>query len=840
MAHGFLSYQDPRGEVDYLDKLYKAIKKYLDGREKREKKAEDKGGALVKGPDPDPFDDGGPVTEADISIETPRSAPPLRKALAGSSLQRTLPSAMATAAEVRGGPLARSMGFSGKPLKPEGFVSDAIVNVDYQNLGVERDLPGDAMFVKSLSVIQDEIGDGSADVVEAIDNLTLVTTQLVRATEEQTEENIQIAKEAQSRADRLANRALARREENQLEKAFDLSGNSPYQKLAGLAGFGGGGGGIGGFGAKAAAVGLGKAAMKRGAGRAATRLGAGIGMKVAGRAGARQGAKLGAKTLGKVAGKKLPFGLGLAVAGGLAAERFSRGDKIGGIVEILSGLAAIVPGVGTAASLGIDGILAARDFGVVPFAEGGIPLGQNVGALLNDRPDKAKEAVMPLTQKTFDMFGEGVMNAQWKEKKKYAKLQSLGLEEFHVKKGGWMKFGEMMRDAGVNLFAGFKWPWEQEPNPPGPDDEGGRQYPGMNFDDVDLDATRKSGILARVLPTAKGQRPPTITPDSTGQNSVSNFGQFRQYYNDGRGGYHMGSDIGMDENSPVLAIQDGTVMEHISRFGKYGKGVVVKHDDGSAYVYGHVTPQVNPGDRVEAGDRIAKLVYYPWTDKQGVTHDHTHLHLERYQIHGDRSTAVDPIAFMAKENITAPILQEPPEPPPKNQQESKPQTVKLRGAGAITDNYGFKPGQRFDFEHNGEEYHGYKTEDGWDLYKGRGLGATRLNTDGQNQDVVNSFIRAGKARTAPKIDPDDNTRSPAEILRDAQSMQQPAVTTPLAVRSQELAMATSASPAATVVNNYYTTGAQQTGGNLPADVSFGVGSNDMGNAWASELRLRMT
>ena len=403
MAHGFLSYQDPRGEVDYLDKLYKAIKKYLDGREKREKKEEDKGGALVKGPDPDPFDDGGPITESDISVENPRSAPPLRKALAGSALQRTLPSAMATAAEVRGGALAKSMGFSGKALKPEGFVSDAIVNVDYQNLGVERDLPGDEMFVKSLNVIHDEISDGSADVVEAIDNLTLVTTQLVRATEEQTEENIQIAKEAQSRADRLANRALARREENQLEKAFDLSGNSPYQKLAGLAGFGGGGGrGISGFGAKAAAVGLGKMAAKRGTARAATRLGAGIGMKLAGRAGARQGAKLGAKTLGKVAGKKLPFGLGLAVAGGLAAERFARKDRVGGVIEILSGLAAIVPGVGTAASLGIDGLLAARDFGVVPFAEGGIPLGQNVGALLNDRPDKAKEACLLYTSDAAD------------------------------------------------------------------------------------------------------------------------------------------------------------------------------------------------------------------------------------------------------------------------------------------------------------------------------------------------------------------------------------------------------------------------------------------------------
>jgi murein DD-endopeptidase MepM/ murein hydrolase activator NlpD len=836
MAHGFLSYQDPRGEVDYLDKIYKAIKNYLDGREKREKKAEDKGGALVKGPDPDPFDDGGPVTDYDVSVETPRSAPPLRKALAGSALQRTLPSAMATAAEVRGGPLAKSMGFSGKPLKPEGFVSDAIVNVDYQNLGVERDLPGDGMFVKSLSVIQDEIGDGSADVVEAIDNLTLVTTQLVRATEEQTDENIQIAKEAQSRADRLANRALARREENQLEKAFDLSGNSPFQKVAGLAGLGGSrGGGIGGFGAKAAAVGLGKAAVKRGAGRAATRLGAGIGMKVAGRSGAKAGAKLGAKTLGKVAGKKLPFGLGLAVAGGLAADRFSRGDKIGGIVEILSGLAAIVPGVGTAASLGIDGILAARDFGVVPFAEGGIPLGENVGALLNDRPDKAKEAVMPLTQKTFDMFGEGVMNAQWDNKKKYAKLQSLGLEEFHIKKNGWMRFGELMKKAGVGLFGGFKWPWEQESRDD--DASGGRQYPGMNFDNIDLDKTKRTGLLGRVLPTAKGQRAPTITEDSTGQNKVSNFGQFRSYYNGGRGGYHMGADIGMDENSPVLAIQDGTVMQHISQFGKYGAGVVVKHDDGSAYVYGHVTPQVEPGDKVKAGDRIAKLVYYPSPD--GTT-DYTHLHLERFQVHGEGSSRIDPIAFMAKENITPPILEEPPEPPPKNQQESKPRTVKLRGAAGITDNYGFAPGQRFNFEHNGEEYHGYKTEDGWNLYKGRGLGATLLNTDGQNQDILNSFIRAGKSRTAPKIDPDDNPRSPAEILRDAQSMQQPDVSTPLAVRSREIAMATSASPAATVVNNYYSAGAQQTGGNLPADVSFGVSSNDMGNSWASELRLRTT
>ena len=127
------------------------------------------------------------------------------------------------------------------------------------------------------------------------------------------------------------------------------------------------------------------------------------------------------------------------------------------------------------------------------------------------------------------------------------------------------------------------------------------------------------------------------------------------------------------------------------------------------------------------------------------------------------------------------------------------------------------------------------------MYKGRGLGATLLDTaDGKNKNVLDSFVRAGKARTAPKIDPDDNPRSPAEIFRDAQSMQQPAVTTPLAVRSQEIAMATSAQPVSVINNNYYTTGAQQSSGNLPADVPFGVGSDGMGNAWVSELRLRTT
>ena len=85
---------------------------------------------------------------------------------------------------------------------------------------------------------------------------------------------------------------------------------------------------------------------------------------------------------------------------------------------------ALSSGVGAGASLAIDGYLIARDFGLTPFNQGGIPLGQNVPALLNDRPDKAREAVMPLTEETFLKFGEGNLKALERNKGKYVRLES--------------------------------------------------------------------------------------------------------------------------------------------------------------------------------------------------------------------------------------------------------------------------------------------------------------------------------------------------------------------------------------------------------------------------------
>ena len=40
MAHGYLSYQDTRGESNILGDIVKAVKSYLDGREKKEQVAD--------------------------------------------------------------------------------------------------------------------------------------------------------------------------------------------------------------------------------------------------------------------------------------------------------------------------------------------------------------------------------------------------------------------------------------------------------------------------------------------------------------------------------------------------------------------------------------------------------------------------------------------------------------------------------------------------------------------------------------------------------------------------------------------------------------------------------
>lgn len=199
MAHGFLSYQDTRGEVDYLGGIVKAVKNYLDNREKKEQLA-DMVAAKINVED-----------KETAALEAGKSAPRLpigaQKMLTGGSFSKlagrnpkALPGAVATNPEVRGGAITK-MGFGGKRLKPEGFVGDQIIDI-------------------SATPVND-----SNQIVQAIDRLTFVSMNLLSATKEQTA----IAQRQQLFFEKLARKDKSALEEAELERGKDLSGNSRYQ-----------------------------------------------------------------------------------------------------------------------------------------------------------------------------------------------------------------------------------------------------------------------------------------------------------------------------------------------------------------------------------------------------------------------------------------------------------------------------------------------------------------------------------------------------------------------------------------------------------------------------------
>jgi len=82
--------------------------------------------------------------------------------------------------------------------------------------------------------------------------------------------------------------------------------------------------------------------------------------KVAVKGGAEAAAKTAGKGIGKSLLKKIPLiGLGAGILFG--AQRLMEGDMLGAAGEVASGAAGTIPGVGTAASIGIDTALAGRD-----------------------------------------------------------------------------------------------------------------------------------------------------------------------------------------------------------------------------------------------------------------------------------------------------------------------------------------------------------------------------------------------------------------------------------------------------------------------------------------------
>ena len=460
MAHGFLAPQQRDSSETWLDK------KLDDAFAKGFRKL----GAAVKGG----------ISDALFNFRTKNRSPkpyswskdtdttPLERMLGGSALQRALPSGSdAIDPDVMGGSIRKNIvNFSKGSLTAEPSAANAIWDTDAQAV------TDDNFFRKSTSSLG---GGDSGEVVQAIDRLSFIMRTLVLATDEQTKNDSRIAREQAQETNKLARKAIVGAEESSLEAGGVSSGNSAYLALAASgmgrmrAGRGGLGGGPGmGIGGKVATKKLLTAVGKRGAGRAGTRLGIAMGGKFSKGLGKSLGKRLGGKAIGKVAGgalakslgKKIPL-VGLGLGAIFAAQRAMQGDFLGAGLELASGAASTVPGLGTAGSIGIDAALMARD--MTAMADGGIVDGP-VNALIGE---EGKEAVFPLSgaegKKTFLQFGEGILDAQKKNKSVFAKLQAEGLIQYYDRGRGWDGFFGGFGETLKEILGAFTFPGGYKP-----------------------------------------------------------------------------------------------------------------------------------------------------------------------------------------------------------------------------------------------------------------------------------------------------------------------------------------------------------------------------------------
>jgi murein DD-endopeptidase MepM/ murein hydrolase activator NlpD len=142
-----------------------------------------------------------------------------------------------------------------------------------------------------------------------------------------------------------------------------------------------------------------------------------------------------------------------------------------------------------------------------------------------------------------------------------------------------------------------------------------------------------TGTGEEVFPLVGGR--PTFTPNVGSFNASRDGGKRR----------HSAQDIGVDPNTPVVASRSGIVLQSYSTgYGAVGGAVVIKYDNGQQGLYGHTTPNVKVGDKVKAGQTIAKV-----TPDGG----NTHLHYMRKDTRGNY---IDPLPYLQSSKSGVPTV----------------------------------------------------------------------------------------------------------------------------------------------------------------------------------------
>ncbi|AZA13068.1 M23 family metallopeptidase [Corynebacterium choanae] len=107
------------------------------------------------------------------------------------------------------------------------------------------------------------------------------------------------------------------------------------------------------------------------------------------------------------------------------------------------------------------------------------------------------------------------------------------------------------------------------------------------------------------------------------------------------GAMHNGVDIANALGTPIVAAEDGTVIDAGPAQG-FGQWVRILHEDGTVTVYGHMeTIDVAVGQHVSAGQKIAGMGSRGFST--GV-----HLHFE---VHPAQGAPIDPIPWLAERGI---------------------------------------------------------------------------------------------------------------------------------------------------------------------------------------------
>jgi murein DD-endopeptidase MepM/ murein hydrolase activator NlpD len=328
------------------------------------------------------------------------------------------------------------------------------------------------------------------------------------------------------------------------------------------------------------------------------------------------------------AGGAIPKGKGIKLGGfkalGVANALFAGLDFATGLAEGESvGKAAAGAGGALAGSL-IGGAIGQA---LIPVPGLGFVVGSMAGNFLGGfLGDRAHEAVTGEGDKSLEQKTRKRLKAKEQEQRsKAASLTTLTLPQVLDKfEGVVYKFERSIQNISA-ISEGENTPFEF--------DQGETEEDKVDYRPEGSEEFTPTGSGDEVFPLVGGR--PTLTPGA-GTFTASRDGGKRQ---------HNGQDIGVDPNTPVVASRSGKVLDAYSNgYGAVGGAVIVRYDNGQQGLYGHVTPNVKTGDKVQAGQKIAKVT----PDGQN-----THLH---YMRKDTRGKYIDPAPILKQSKSGVPVI----------------------------------------------------------------------------------------------------------------------------------------------------------------------------------------